>query len=59
MVGARRCPIFLFFLLRKRSKDARKEIAAARTPQECTDNDVFLWKYLEVWMKMINFAVLT
>jgi hypothetical protein len=42
MVGARRCPIFLFFfLLRKRSKDARKEVAAARTPQECTDNDVF------------------
>jgi hypothetical protein len=28
-------------LLRKRSKDARKEIAAARTPQECTDNDGF------------------
>jgi hypothetical protein len=27
-------------LLRERNKDARKEIAA-RTPQECTDNDVF------------------
>ena len=36
-------------LLRKRSKDARKEIAAARTPQECTENDDFcgnIWRFV-------------
>jgi hypothetical protein len=47
MVGAQRCPIFLFFLLRERNKDARKEIAAARTPQECTENDDFCGN---IWM---------
>jgi hypothetical protein len=34
-------------LRRERSKDARKEIAAARTPQECTDNDDFCGN---IWM---------